>query len=157
MIASPLAPELDELIERAAALPHGLVFLESAPPECVSYTLGVSRDVVGRVRDGLETPATRELIASAFRRAVERLAARSASATGDLAPLPGSPPPHGPAELIRAAETNPRGIQFLLCAPLETVAVSFGVHPFVVLGARELLGRRGVAPEAENGPAGEGD
>jgi hypothetical protein len=49
-----------------------------------------------------------------------------------------------PAELIDEAGDHPLGLDFLLQAPPETVAVTFQVHPFVVFRARVLLKNRGV-------------
>ena len=140
MVTNPLSPEMADLIERAAELPHGLVFIEFAPLECAARTLEVLPEVLERAREALDEPADRALLTREYQRAVERRGSSPPSAPS---------PVHGPEDLIREAEKGPCGVQFVLCAPLETVAVTYAVHPFVVLGARELLKRRGLKPEEE--------
>ena len=53
----------------------------------------------------------------------------------------------GPERLIREAQQGGLGIEFLLCAPFETAAITFGVHPDVVLAARAILEGRGIRPD----------
>jgi hypothetical protein len=55
-----------------------------------------------------------------------------------------APPPRGPEEVVGEAERHPLGVEFLIRGPFETVAVTFGAHPDVVLAARDLLDARGV-------------
>lgn len=134
--------ELEELVHKGAALGHSLAFVRKAPLETVATSLGVHARTVDHARDCLEDPARRVLIERAFVRASERPPA-PASAPRTPAP-PASLAPH---DVIAGAERHPLGVQFLLCAPIETVAISLGARPDVVAEARALLERRGVAPE----------
>jgi hypothetical protein len=59
-------------------------------------------------------------------------------------PVHFAPPPRGPEEVVGEAERHPLGVEFLIRGPFETVAVTFGAHPDVVLAARDLLDARGV-------------
>lgn len=129
----PLSSETLDLIDRASNIPYGLQFVESAPPDCVASTLGVSPEAVMRARSLLSDAAGR----LEFAQELERAARRRESGP------PGPKPARGPEELIREAEADPLGISFLVEAPLETVAIHLKAHPFVVLGARALLERRG--------------
>jgi len=60
----------------------------------------------------------------------------------------GPPAPTDAASVIRAAEAHPLGVKLVLCAPLETAAITFGVHPDVVEAARALLEARGIRIDA---------
>jgi hypothetical protein len=48
--------------------------------------------------------------------------------------------------LIAEARASHFGIRFLLQAPPETVAITFGVHPFLVFRARGLIRMRKIRP-----------
>jgi hypothetical protein len=137
-----LAPALRDLLDRCAGLRRGLAFVHRAPPECVAAALGVPVAVVEWAQACLDRGPQRLRIIQAYAVALERhhLAAEPRPAC--------APPRRGPEEVIRQAEGHPLGVQFLLCAPFETAAISFGVHPEVVMDAREILHRRGVVPEA---------
>jgi hypothetical protein len=141
-----LAPEIVELVDRSAALRQGLALLHRAPLEWVAAALGMHPLIVERARACLDRRPDREFVIRAYVRALERRRL-------EAPPTPGSavPPRCGPEELVRAAERHALGVQFLLCAPLEVAAVSFTVHPDVVLRARELLARRGILPEEARG------
>lgn len=136
-----LTTELAELIESGARLGHGLGFVRQAPLETVATLLGVHARTVDRARECLGDPALRDRLVAAYARASERPAPPSSVPSSSRS---------GSAllDVIGGAEQHPLGVQFLLCAPLETVAISFGVHPDVVGAARGELARRGILPEA---------
>lgn len=140
--AASLTPTVRHLVERCAGLRRGLAFLNGAPPEYVAVALQLDVRAVEEAQACLQHPARRAELIREYARALERPGRR----------LPGDPvaPPArslGPEELIREAERHPLGVQFVLAGAFETVAVTFAVHPDVVLGARELLARSGVLPE----------
>jgi hypothetical protein len=146
VVAPPLPPELADLIERVARHPHGLGFLHQAYLESVAVTLGVHPFVVDAARAYLETAEGRASLIAEVRRAHERQAAV------------GPPPPAGRAApcacheaggLIGAAQANPRGARLLVDAPPAEIARAFGVHPYVVVRARGILERQGMAPRAD--------
>ncbi len=140
-----LTPEVSDLLERAASLPFGLQLLRMAPAACVSSTLGACLDVVVEVQRALED----ERGAGELLRAYEELAARRTRHPHEPLPppLPGAPQPRGPAELIAEAEASAGGLRVLLEEPLETIAIQFCVHPFVVEAARDILAERGLVAE----------
>ena len=143
---SPFAPEIENLLDRAASLPHGLDWLHRAPLEAVSIALRVDARLVEGVRRLLDDPGAHGLVVTGYRRAAARWRREprpECFAAG--APPPRPPPALGPEALLRAAEGHPLGLPFLADGPLETVAVTIGVHPFVVLEARALLRRRAHA------------
>ncbi len=127
-----LTPEIALLIERSAELRRGLAFVNRAPVESVAVTLGVHPTTVDRARDCLAAPELRPSVIREFQRAVTR---RSSA----------PPPPPAPAreepDVLRDALRHPRGLEFVLRAPIETVAISFGVHPEDVVAARDELSR----------------
>lgn len=132
--------EVLALVETAAGIADGLVLLERAPLECVAVLLRVDPRTVERVRAALEDPAVRE---EAARRFVDATASRRAAA----APAPAPPPrPRDPEALLVAASTRQDGLALLLSAAPEAAAVAFGVHPDLVLRARERAGPGGALP-----------
>ena len=133
--------EIRDLLDRCAGFRRGLAFLHRAPPECVASALGVPVSLVERARARLERGPERVALLQEYARARDRRPA-------PVAPRAFAPANRGPEDVVREAEAHPLGVQFLLCAPFETAAIAFGVHPDVVLEARELLARRGVLPEA---------
>ncbi len=141
-----LTPELALLIERSAEFSQikgpGLAFVERAPVESVAVTLGVHPMTVDRARDCMGVPKMRESIVRHFELAAERHRTSP-------------PPPPDPvvaetprSDLLRDAERHPYGLEFLLRAPIDAVAISFGVHPEEVMAARAKLSRPVAAPEA---------
>jgi len=130
--------ELEDVLARGAQSGQGLAFIAEAPVEAVATSLGVHAHSVDRARDCLEDPARRA-------RAVRELERLS------TIPPPPEPttmrPPAAPRDIIEEAENHPLGVQFLLCAPLETAAISFGVHPDAIDEARERLAARGIVPK----------
>lgn len=138
----PLTPEIRELLDRCAGLRRGLALANRAPPELAAAALGVPARVVEAGRASLADPAERRVLLREYARARERRlrSPRRRAARPE-------PRPRGPEEVIREAERHPLGLQFLLCAPFETAAVAFAVHPDVVLAARQALERRGVTSE----------
>jgi hypothetical protein len=146
----PLTPEVTDAIDRIARLPDGLRFLRMTPATCVSATLGARLDVVLEVQRALEAPTTAGAIEAAHADALERW--RRNPDAPLPAPLPGAPQPCCTAELIARAEAQADGLDFLLDATLESVAIHFGVHPIVVEAAREVLARRGLVASTEDEP-----
>lgn len=135
-------PDLRDLMQHAACLPYGLSLVEFGMTACVAEILGASAEKVARARAALADPAVRPLLVGEYEQTVKRREAdpeafcRQCEAEG-RAPAPGCP-----LTLIREAEGRPAGLESLRSASLEAAAVSFHVHPFVILGAREWLTRR---------------
>ncbi len=138
-----LTPELAQLIERSAQLRRGLAFVNRAPVESVAVTLGVHPLTVDHARDCLATPGRRKSVIREFQRAVER---HRSSPPPPPAPAV-TPRPATHVELLRDAELHPYGLEFIVRAPIETVAISFGVHPKHVIDARDVLARRGLTAD----------
>ena len=142
MAAAIPEPELRDLMRRSACIPYGLSLVESGMPPCVSEMLGVSAGVVLRARAALADPAVRPLLVREYDEAAGRRDAdpeaycRQCEADGRV-PTPGCP-----LALIREAEARPDGLETLRSTALEVAAISFRVHPFVILGAREWIARR---------------
>ncbi len=142
MAAASPEPDLSDLMQRAACLPYGLSLVEFGLPPCVSETLGVGADVVLLARAALAEPATRPALVRDYEAAATRRErdpeayCRQCEAEGRF-PAPGCP-----LALIREAEARPSGLETLRSTALDVAATSFGVHPFVILGAREWLARR---------------
>jgi len=138
----PPTPAVRDLVARSAALHRGLAFLHRAPPECVASALGATVRLVEYARSCLERGPERTLLIQEYAGALQWRRRQHPAP-----PAPSAPPRRGPEDLVREAERHPLGVQFLLCAPFETVAITFAVHPDVVQGARDLLAARGVRPE----------
>jgi hypothetical protein len=151
--------------------------MHSAYLDGVAVTLGTHPFVVEAARELLETPPGRAMMIEEVRRARERLR-RTGLAPGEergtvdadvsthpaegdeslsrggrtTQTIPGPPvPPKDAEELIAEARASPFGIRFLLQAPPETVAITFGVHPFLVFRARGLIRTRKIrSPDADS-------
>jgi hypothetical protein len=137
-----LAPEILDLLEKSAAVPHGLAFVHCAPRECVATALGVHPDAVEATCECLDAEP-RAAVIREYTRAVERRRTQPP-------PPPRTPSvrvQRGPDDVIEAAENHSLGLSFLMGAPLETAAIMFAAHPDVVSEARERLSRRGVVSE----------
>lgn len=137
--ARPTAAQVIALVERAARIPDGLALLEASPLECAAVLLGVDPRTLERVRAALADPQLHEEVRLAFAHLV---ALRPP-------PRPEAPPapvaaPRDPEALLAAAARRPGGDSLLLSAAAESAAVLFGVHPDLVLQARELAARRGL-------------
>jgi hypothetical protein len=141
----PVAPSqrvtraVRDLVARSAALPRGLAFLNRGPVECVASALGAPVHLVEQARTCLQDGPERVLLLEEHAAAVQR--SRQAWPTS---PVHFAPPPRGPEEVVGEAERHPLGVEFLIRGPFETVAVTFGAHPDVVLAARDLIGARGT-------------
>lgn len=148
-IADERLREVLDLVERSTALEHGLAFVRRAPVESVAITLGVHPRVVEHACDCLDRVEERAMMIRFFARARARRRT-----------LPPKAVVHAPVATPRTAEQlideatrsakgrgHSLGVQFLLCAPLETAAILFRAHPDLVLRARELLAARGVVAE----------
>jgi hypothetical protein len=134
-----ITPAVRDLVARSAALPRGLAFLHRGPTECVASALGAPVHLVEDARACLEDGPER----------VQLLEEHAAALQRTRQPWPTSPvhlarPPRGPEDVVGQAERHPLGVEFLIRGPFETVAVTFGAHPDVVLAARDLLGARGI-------------
>ncbi len=142
MAAASAEPDLLDLMQRAACLPYGLSLVEFGLPPCVSETLGVGAEIVLRARAALADPAVRPALVGEYEAAATRREhdpeafCRQCEADGRF-PAPGCP-----LALVREAEARPSGLETLRSTALDVAATSFGVHPFVILGAREWLARR---------------
>jgi hypothetical protein len=146
---TPLSPEMQRLVDKVAAWPHGLGFLHQGDLECIAVSLGVHPFVVVEARSALETEEGRARLIREVRLARERRKTEGLPAWEE-APLPCPEPPKkicDVEELIRAAAGHELGPRFLTNAPVETIAVTFEVHPRTVLRAREIVekatGRKG--------------
>jgi hypothetical protein len=133
-ISRQLAPAVRDAVARSAALHRGLAFLHRGPVETVATTLGVPVRVVEHARaclDGVERPMILEV------HAVARELMRPPRAAAPVAPAP-----RGPEDVLREARHHGLGLEFLVRGHLESVAVAYGVHPEVVLAARDLASAR---------------
>jgi hypothetical protein len=146
-----LTPEVLELLARSTEIPRGLAFVRRAPLECVAISLRVHARTVDRARDHLDRAEKRELVIREYARLLEERRASGAPAlegpASHAVTSAVSAPPQGPLELIDAAAEHPLGVAMIACSPLETVAITFRVHPDVVADAREILAARGVVAE----------
>jgi hypothetical protein len=145
MAAAIPEPDMRDLMQRSACIPYGLSLVESGMPPCVSEMLGVSAGLVLRARAALADPAARPALVGEYDDAVRRREADPEAFCRQCAAEGRVPTPGCPLALIREAEARPAGLEALRSTALEVAAISFGVHPFVVLGAREWLARRGSA------------
>ncbi len=141
--------EVLDLVERSSALEHGLAFVRRAPVESVAITLGVHPRVVEHACDCLDRVEERAMMIRYFARA----RARRRTLPPPVARVAPVATPRTAEQLIAEATRSPSGrghslgVQFLLCAPLETAAILFRAHPDLVAEARELLAARGVVAE----------
>jgi len=137
----PLSPEMARLVTKVASWPHGLGFLSRGDLECVAVSLGLHPFVVAEAREALRDEAGRARLIREVRLERERLKAGGSEETEEETP----PAARGQEkiceaeELIRVAWNHELGSEFLINAPVETVAVTFEVHPRTVLRAREIL------------------
>ncbi len=143
-----VTPAVLELVRRSASLPRGLGFVARAPVEHVASALGSTVPVVEVARACLGRAPERALLldvhADARDRAMRTLASLEATA----------PPARGPEDVVHDAARHPLGIDFLMHGSFETVAITFGVHPDVVLAARGLVEAGLAGPgHAPAGPA----
>lgn len=130
-----LSTDHQRLFDAVVSTPSGVELLKKGHLESVSALFGARPAVVDEVRGWLGTRAQRKLVAEALLRARNRKPSKTAPA-----PAPAPPPaPETARALVQAAREVPGGDEFLLEAPLETVAIVFGVRPDLVAKARELL------------------
>ncbi len=138
-----LSENFDYLIERVAAYPHGLGFLHLADIETVAVLLGVSAYSVAEARDQLETRNGRKLFIRKVRKAKERFRAGDVTSPEwtmhALRRIKDPPPLKTPEQLVEDVREHELGISFLTKGPVETVAVTFEVHPDIVLKARAIV------------------
>lgn len=139
-----LAPEVRAVVERAARVEHGRALLHLAPLECAAVLLGERPPAVERVRAALEDRRTRAAALAVF------ASARARPSQPPRAAVPAAR--HGAEEVVREAQARPDGLALLLSAAAECAAITFGVHPDVVLAARDLARSRGLSPTAPAEP-----
>jgi len=152
MALKPLTPELLDLMRKVAAYPHGLGFLREGDLRCVAVTLRVHPFVIDEARDCLQTPEGRALLVRELRRARSRIRREPPTTESLQAATDSKQPPADAEELIRLARTHAYGLRFLLQAPFETVAITFGVHPSLVFEARELAREHTVQRRGSRNP-----
>jgi hypothetical protein len=142
MASAGLEPDVHHLIRRAACLPYGLSLVQFGLPACAAEILGVPADLVERVRAALADEATRPALLAEYETIVKRRE-RDPEAFCRECTIEEQVPKAGCAlALIREAELRPEDAEALRSNSLEAAAVHFHVHPFVILGARDLLARR---------------
>ncbi len=129
------------LLERVRAIPDGYALLLQGELESIACLLHASPDTIEHAREWAQT---KEHLA-ALRWA---LLAGHEIPEGEEAPprFPGHAKPPSPESLVEAVEHSPHTLDLLRNASPETVAVLFGVDPFVAAAARELVARRDAAP-----------
>jgi hypothetical protein len=132
-----------DLMRRAACLPYGLSLVEFGWLPCVAVMLGVSDEAVARAHAALADPAVRPALVREYEEAVRSRDADPGAFCRQCEAEGRTQTPGCPLALIREAEARPSGLDTLRSTDLEVAATAFRVHPFVVLGAREWLARRG--------------
>ena len=142
MAAAIPEPDVRDLMHRAACLPYGLALVEFGMPPCVAEMLGASAELVLRARAALADPEARPSLVGEYEHTVSRREEDPEAFCRRCADEGRVPTPGCPLALIREAEARPEGLETLRSTALEAAAVSFRVHPFVILGAREWLARR---------------
>ena len=141
---TPLSSEMQRLVDKVAAWPHGLGFLHQGDLECIAVSLGVHPFVVAEARADLDSEEGRARLIREVRIAREKRTADGLSEEDAPLPCPEAPRKISDVEeLIRAVSSHELGPRFLMNAPVETIAVTFEVHPRTVLRAREILERTG--------------
>ena len=133
--AEQLPADIQGLFDAVVAHPSGVQLLRQGHLESVSMLFGAHPAVVDEVRGWLSSGPQRKVVAEALSRARHRRPA-TASRSAPRAPVPRSP--STPQELRRAVLEVPGGEELLAQAPLETVAIIFGVRPALVAQARDL-------------------
>ncbi len=138
-----LAPEVLDVVSRAAALPRGLAHLRHAPLEYVSIRLGAHPAVIERVRADLENPEIRAEAILAFVRAAKAnmIPPNAPAQSNELAT------PRGVDAILDAVRASRSARELLASAHPEVAAVYFGVHPDLLLAARAALGMGGAGSE----------
>jgi len=136
-----LPQDVVELLEVAATHPEGIAPLLEGHLESVAALYQLRPNDVERVRDCISVLGV-EARAQVLALVSDRRFARPQPALRH-------PAPRDVAALIAAAMRTPNGVEFLQHAPVETAAVLFQAHPFVVEAARERLATR-RAPTGEH-------
>lgn len=139
--------ELADLIERVACHHRGLALLHEAYLETAAIVFKVHPFVIDAARAYLATDDGRRAMIEEVKQAQQR---GGAGVEDGNVPPPGAagPEPCREAEeLIRRAREHPQGLRALVAAPPETIAATFGVHPYIVFRALGVLERQGCLPE----------
>lgn len=134
--ASQLPAGHQNLFDAVVAQPSGVELLRQGHLESVSVLFGAHPAVVDEVRGWMGSKAHRKVVAEALLRARQRkgVVLQTATVAAVTPPVPATP-----EDLVRAALEVPGGDEFLVEAPLETVAIVFGVKPDLASAARELV------------------
>lgn len=148
---TPLSPEMQRLVDKVAAWPFGLGFLHQGDLECIAISLGIHPFVVAEARAELEKEEGRGRLIREIRLAREKRKAEGLVEEETPLPCPETPVKICDGEeLIRAVSSHELGPRFLTNAPVETIAVTFEVHPRTVLRAREILEKSGQQEVGED-------
>ncbi len=137
--ALQLSADHQQLFDAVVAQPSGVELLRRGHLESVSVLFGARPALVDEVRGWLGSKPQRKLLAEGLLRARSRRPAAAQPAPAAPPASAAAPAPATPEELLRAALEVPGGDEFLMEAPLETVAIVFGVRPALVARARERL------------------
>ncbi|MEW5982341.1 MAG: hypothetical protein AB1806_08205 [Acidobacteriota bacterium] len=148
MAAADSDSDIRDLVQRAACLPYGLSLVEFGLPACAGEILGVPAETIARARAALADSSSRAALVAEYESAVRHRAQDPEASCRWCIQERRMPASGCPLALLQEAETRPSGLDELRSASLEAAAVSFRVHPFVILGARELLARRGRGTDA---------
>jgi hypothetical protein len=142
--AKSLAGDVRDLLARVVEAPGGFKLLCQGHLESVASFFHAPVLLVDQARELLRDPKSRALVARAL---VEARKDHRAHPHPHEAP---HPPHHVEKQvdaLLRDVKACPGGVELLTEAALETAALLFGAHPFVVQQARERLVRDGLAPK----------
>lgn len=142
----PVPAELADLIERVVHHHRGLAVLHEAYLETAAIVFKVHPFVIDAARAYLATHEGRRAMIEEVKQAQQR---EGAGVEDGVVPPPGAPGPepcHEAEELINRAREHPHGLRVLVGAPPETIAATFGVHPYIVFRALGFLERQGSLP-----------
>lgn len=142
----PLPAELADLIERVAHHHRGLALLHEAYLETAAIVFKVHPFVIDAARAYLATHEGRREMIEEIKQAQQRGGAGMKNGVVPPRGAPGPEPCREAEELIRRAREHQQGLRVLLSASPDTVAATFGVHPYIVFRAIGFLERQGSLP-----------
>lgn len=140
-----LPAEIQLVLDRLAERPDALELFHEGPLESAAIMLGVPPVLIARARGYLDSPERRTALTWGLLEARKLVREREQRARreGESGERSAPEPITDPARLLEQLERYPAGRDFVLRGPPEALAVLFGVHPDVVLAARERLGHDG--------------